>query len=71
MKAISPAKGLIQVYRDESTGRLLLKDECTWEEVAQGELKTVFKDGQLMVYRTLSEIRTKLKEQLGVSTVLQ
>lgn len=58
------AKGLMQVYRDPSTGKLTLKDQCTWEEEGQGELKTVFKDGKLLVDSTLAEIRERVREQL-------
>lgn len=58
------AKGLMQVYRDPATGKLALKDQCTWEEEGQGELKTVFKDGKLMVDWTLAEIRERLKAEL-------
>ena len=58
------AKGLMQVYRDENTGRLELKDECTWEEEAGGELKTIFKDGKLIKEYSLNEIRAMLKEQV-------
>lgn len=58
------AKGLMQVYRNEETGKLTLKDQCTWEEEAQGELKTVFKDGKLMVDWTLQEIRDRVKKNL-------
>lgn len=56
------AKGLMQVYRDAATGKLALKDQCTWAEEAQGELKTVFKDGALLVDVTLAEIRNRIKE---------
>lgn len=56
------AKGLMQVYRDQQTGKLSLKDECTWEEEAGGELKTVFKDGELLVEWSLQEIRERVKE---------
>lgn len=56
------AKGLMQVYRDQQTGKLALKDECTWEEEAEGELKTVFKDGELLVEWSLQEIRERVKE---------
>jgi nicotinamide phosphoribosyltransferase len=55
------AKGLMQVYRDPATGKLALKDQCSWEEEAGGELKTVFKDGKLLVDATLGEIRERLK----------
>lgn len=58
------AKGLMQVYRDRTTGKLALKDQCTWEEEAQGELKTVFKDGKLVVDWSLSEIRQRLQKQI-------
>lgn len=58
------AKGLMKVFRDASTGKLALKDQCTWEEEAEGELKTVFKDGQLVVDRTLEEIRARVRENL-------
>jgi nicotinamide phosphoribosyltransferase len=54
------AKGLMQVYRNEETGKLALKDQCTWEEEAQGELKTIFKDGNLLVDWTLAEIRERV-----------
>jgi len=58
------AKGLMQVYRDAATGKLAVKDQCSWEEEGKGELKTVFKDGQLIVDWTLQEIRDRLKAQL-------
>ena len=59
------AKGLLQVFIHPLTGRLQLKDRCTWEEEAQGELKTVFKDGQLLVDWTLEQIRTRIKNHLN------
>jgi nicotinamide phosphoribosyltransferase len=55
------AKGLLQVYRDKDTGKLALNDGCTWGEEAQGELKTVFKDGKLVVDDTLATIRGRIK----------
>jgi len=58
------AKGLMQVYRDTATGKLKLKDQCTWTEEANGELKTVFKDGKLTVDLSLREIRERVKRQL-------
>lgn len=58
------AKGLMQVYRDPQTGRLSLKDECTWEEEAEGELRTVFKDGELLVEWSLQQIRERVKEEI-------
>jgi nicotinamide phosphoribosyltransferase len=59
------AKGLMQVYRHPSTGQLTLKDECTWEEEAQGELKPVFKDGKLLVDWTLAEIRGRIRRNIS------
>jgi len=58
------AKGLMKVYRDVGTGRLALKDRCTWEEEGQGELRTVFKDGKLGVEWTLGQIRERVRENL-------
>lgn len=58
------AKGLMQVFRDPQTGKLALKDQCTWGEEAQGELKTVFKDGKLIIDWTLEEIRNTIKTNL-------
>ena len=58
------AKGLMQVYRDSSTGKLALKDQCSWEEESKGELKTVFKDGKLTVDWTLEQIRVRVREYL-------
>lgn len=58
------AKGLMQVYRNPATGKLALKDQCSWEEEAQGELKPVFRDGKLLVDRTLAEIRQRVRENL-------
>ncbi|MFT3979001.1 MAG: nicotinate phosphoribosyltransferase [Ferruginibacter sp.] len=57
------AKGLMQVYRTHD-GILQLKDQCTWEEEAQGVLKTVFKDGVLVIDESLDTIRKRLREHL-------
>jgi nicotinamide phosphoribosyltransferase len=59
------AKGLMQVYRDPATGKLALKDQCSWEEEGKGELKTVFKDGKLMVDWALEEIRQRVRLNLN------
>lgn len=58
------ARGLLAVHRDSETQRLTLKDQCSWEEEAQGELKTVFRDGQLVVDWKLADIRERVKSQL-------
>lgn len=58
------AKGLMAVHRNPETGELELKDQCTWAEEAEGELKTVFKDGRLVVDLSLSEIRATVKGEM-------
>ncbi len=58
------AKGLIAVHKNKTTGKLEYKDECTWQQEQQGELKTVFKDGKLLVDVSLEEIRKSVKENL-------
>lgn len=58
------AKGLMQVYKNEMTGKLELKDQCTWDEENEGELKTVFKDGKLIVDWHLDEIRERVRTQM-------
>lgn len=53
------AKGLTAVFKDEN-GDFYLKDQATWDEVNNCELKTVFKDGKLIKDFTLQEIRDTL-----------
>ena len=55
------AKGLLHVYKEN--GRFKLKDQCTPEEEATGELKVVFEDGELIKDWTLQEIRNNLNEK--------
>jgi nicotinamide phosphoribosyltransferase len=57
------AKGLMKVTLD-TEGNYLLQDEVTWQQEAEGELKTVFKDGTLMVDWTLGEVRENLGKNL-------
>ena len=53
------AKGLLRVeYID---GEYVMFDQQTWEEEAQGELVTVFKDGKMINETSLSEIRERLE----------
>ena len=47
-----------------STGKLKYKHECTWQEEATGELKTVFKDGKLLVDDSLQMIRERIRNSL-------
>jgi len=55
------AKGLLQVYKD-SDGSYKLKNECTWEEEGQGELKLIFENGEFISRTTLTEIREKINK---------
>ncbi|MEM8894393.1 MAG: nicotinate phosphoribosyltransferase [Bacteroidota bacterium] len=50
------ARGLLGVYKD-ANGDLEMKDRADYETEAGGELKTVYKDGQLLVEMSLAEIR--------------
>jgi nicotinamide phosphoribosyltransferase len=59
------AKGLMAVHINPITGEYELKDNCTWAEEAEGEFKTVFKDGVLMVDWALSDVRERIKMALG------
>lgn len=59
------AKGLLQVYRDPATGNLELKDQCSWEEEGQGELKAVFRNGELLKDLTLGEIREQISRNIA------
>lgn len=56
------AKGLIAVYKNEDDGSYYMIDGATWEQANNCELKTVFKDGKLLVDHKLSEIRDRLKK---------
>lgn len=55
------AKGLLRVELED--GDYVLYDQQTKEQEAQGELKTVFKDGEAFNFQTLSEIRARLDAQ--------
>jgi nicotinamide phosphoribosyltransferase len=52
------AKGLVAV--DDSHGKFLLSDQVGWDRVNNCQLKTVFKDGKLIVDQSLSDIRGRL-----------
>ncbi len=58
------AKGLLQVTKD-AEGGFKLKDQCTWEEEGQGELQTVFLDGELTHETSLSEIRERVQRNIS------
>lgn len=55
------AKGLLRV--DLIDGEYVLKDQCTPEEEAGGELKVVFKDGLQYGETTLQDIRQRLVKE--------
>lgn len=56
------AKGLLRV--DRINGEFVLKDQCTPEEEAGGELKEVFRDGKLLIDWNLAQIRARLAAAL-------
>lgn len=56
-------KGLIAVYKN-ADGKYYAKDEVSFDEEKQGELKTVFRDGKLLVDWTLAEIRKRINQSL-------
>lgn len=53
------AKGLLKVTKD-ADGNFILHDQVSVEEEKTGELKTVFKDGELLIQTSLTEIRDRL-----------
>lgn len=52
------AKGLLKVILEESNYKL--KDNCSQEEELQGELRTVFKDGEFIVMEDFDTLRSRL-----------
>lgn len=56
------AKGLLSVHR--SDGKLILKDECSWEEEKQCLLQTVFENGKVMNEQSLGQIRERIAKEL-------
>jgi nicotinamide phosphoribosyltransferase len=54
------ARGLTAVFKNDYDGAYYLKDQATWHEVLNCELKEVFRDGKLLVEHSLSEIRERL-----------
>lgn len=56
------AKGLLKVYRDEA-GYLLMKDQCTEAEEAEGLLEVVFEDGNFRNLECYADIRARVEGQ--------
>lgn len=52
------ARGLLQVKDG------ILKDRCTWEEEAQGDLIPIFENGKLLVEYSLTEIRELVQQSV-------
>lgn len=52
------AKGLLKV--EKVNGKLVLKDQVSWEESQSGDLRPVFRDGKLLVDDSFVEIRNRL-----------
>jgi nicotinamide phosphoribosyltransferase len=62
-------RGLIKVYKDDS-GKIVVKDRCTWEEESQGLLEVVFRDGVLTKETTLQQIRAIVNADAAVTESL-
>jgi nicotinamide phosphoribosyltransferase len=54
------AKGLLYVGRDSITNEYYLEDQVSWEKESQGELRTIFEDGKLLIDENFSTIRERL-----------
>ncbi|WP_462251184.1 nicotinate phosphoribosyltransferase [Ekhidna sp.] len=59
------ARGLLGIYKD-ANGNLEMKDRADYETEAGGELKTVYKDGQLLVEMSLAEIRDLQAQEVAM-----
>jgi nicotinamide phosphoribosyltransferase len=53
------AKGLMKIELEANT--FVLKDQASWSEEKTGELKEVFRDGEILIDQSLSEIRKRCK----------
>jgi nicotinamide phosphoribosyltransferase len=53
------AKGLLQVDRDVNGNYRLINDVSVLDE-KEGELRTVFKDGKILVMESFADIRSRL-----------
>ena len=56
------AKGLMKITLEN--GHYVLTDNVGWEEERQGELREVFRDGQLLIDQSLAEIRARVRASL-------
>lgn len=53
------ARGFISVTKDD-TGEYVAKDQVSWEESENCELKEVFRDGKLLIETSLQDIRGRI-----------
>lgn len=58
------AKGLVAVFKNNE-GEYYLKDQASWEDVANCELKPVFENGELLINQSLEEIRQRLNNAVS------
>lgn len=57
------AKGLMKI--EGKNGNYTLVDSISWQEEQQGELREVFRDGQLLIDHTLADVRERVKQALN------
>lgn len=57
------ATGLLKVTKNED-GNLVLVDKSNWFEESEGELKTIYHNGDFEEFITLTEIRNRLKQTI-------
>jgi nicotinamide phosphoribosyltransferase len=55
------ATGLLAVFENEVNGAYELHDRCNWETENNGELKTIYHNGEIYQRTTLTQIRERLK----------
>jgi nicotinamide phosphoribosyltransferase len=53
------AKGLMKIIKENGEYKLI--DQVSWEEEKQGELREVYRDGNILIDEKLSEIRLRVK----------
>lgn len=58
------AKGLLSVQKDGCDGKFLLMDQVDKTQCSRGELKTVYKNGEVVKSYTLAEIRDTIEKSL-------
>lgn len=58
------AFGLTAVFKDENS-EFYLKDNSTWDEFKNCELKEVFTNGKLVTEYSFADIRERLKQHLN------